>query len=79
MVLNDGQFDAMVNIAWDKIPERFKKEMENVAVVVEIRPRPEGDKSLLKTDGLSITDPCISLQKLAAPIQEMAYRLKQLS
>ena len=44
-----------------------------------VYPLPEGDKSLLKTDGLSITDPCISLQKLAGPIQEIAYALKQLS
>lgn len=38
MVLDDGQFDELVNIAWDKIPERFTKEMENLAVVIEICP-----------------------------------------
>ena len=38
MVLDDRQFDEMVKRAWDEIPERFKKEMENLAVVIEIRP-----------------------------------------
>jgi len=42
-------------------------------------PLPDGQQPTLKTDGLSITDPCISLQKLAGPIQEFAYALKQLA
>jgi predicted Zn-dependent protease with MMP-like domain len=50
MVLDDGQFDAMVNIAWDEIPERFKKEMENLAVVIEIRPT-QYQLSRLKVNG----------------------------
>jgi predicted Zn-dependent protease with MMP-like domain len=40
MNLTDDQFDEMVAAAWEKIPERFKDEIENVSIVIEAIPGP---------------------------------------
>ena len=41
MILPDHEFEEIVNMAWEKIPVRFKCEMENLSVFVEARPTSE--------------------------------------
>ena len=38
MELTEQQFEEMVAAAWEKIPGRFKEEIENLSVVVDSRP-----------------------------------------
>jgi predicted Zn-dependent protease with MMP-like domain len=51
MVFPDEEFEETVNAAWDKIPARFKNEMENLSVLVEARPTFE-QLGRVKTKGL---------------------------
>ena len=41
MNLTDQEFENMVDEAWNKIPEHFKTEMENVDIRIEMRPTPD--------------------------------------
>jgi|WetSurMetagenome_2_1015567.scaffolds.fasta_scaffold325174_2 predicted Zn-dependent protease with MMP-like domain len=51
MMVNEQQFDQMVAEAWEKIPGRFKKEIENLSVVVESRPN-QMQLSRVKVNGI---------------------------
>lgn len=41
MQLDNQQFDEIVASAWEKIPRRFKEEMENLSIVIEPKPNLE--------------------------------------
>ena len=41
MELNNQQFEEMVASAWEKIPRRFRGEMENLSIVVDSKATPE--------------------------------------
>ncbi len=41
MTLDREKFEELVNKAYEKIPERFKRRMENVEIIVEDSPTPE--------------------------------------
>jgi predicted Zn-dependent protease with MMP-like domain len=51
MILSDNEFEEIVNNAWEKIPARFKGEMENLSVVVEACPTP-GQLGRVKIQGM---------------------------
>ncbi len=41
VTLDREKFEELVNKAYEKIPERFKRRMENVEIIVEDSPTPE--------------------------------------
>lgn len=40
MEISDIQFEQLVNESWKKIPEKFRNELGNVSVMIEMEPTP---------------------------------------
>jgi predicted Zn-dependent protease with MMP-like domain len=40
LLIEDSQFEQLVNEAWESIPEKFRDEVENVIISIEDNPRP---------------------------------------
>lgn len=51
MIIDDEQFEAIVMEAWAQIPERFKEEMENISIHIELSPAPHQLRRLKMRDG----------------------------
>ena len=46
LIIDDEQFEQLVNEAWENIPEKFRNEVENVIIHIEDNPRPYQLKKL---------------------------------
>lgn len=53
-IISDSQFEDMVRVAMDGIPERFASKMQNIGFVIEDDPTPEQRRQLRLHNGQTL-------------------------